>query len=122
MPFLEELGNSRSQCSGSKLPASYSASRRRRLQGAFDRVRGAEAPSAQKTVRTGPYRAPHARRIDQSSADQCKRFLAERLVCVVRRSNDLVDACHALCVGPSSICADAVQPVFTSRPGERPLK
>jgi putative transposase len=37
----------------------------------LDRVRGAEAPSAHRTVRTGPYTAPHARRIDQSSADQC---------------------------------------------------
>ena len=81
------------------------------------RVRGAEAPSAHRTVRTGPYTAPHARRIDQSSADQCGSFLAERLVFVVRRSIGLVDACHSLCVGPSSICAVAVRPVFTSRPG-----
>ena len=82
-----------------------------------DRVRGAEAPSAHRTVRTGPYTAPHARRIDQSSADQCGAFLAAQLVWVVRRSIGLVDACHSLYVGPSSICAVAVRPVFTSRPG-----
>ena len=49
------------------------------------------------------------------------RFLAARSVWVVRRSIGLVDACHSLCVGPSSICAVAVRPVFTSRPGVRLL-
>jgi len=54
---------------------------------------------------------------DQSAADQCGSFLSEQLACVARRSIGLVDACHSLCVGPSSICAVAVRPVFTSRPG-----
>jgi hypothetical protein len=49
------------------------------------------------------------------------RFLAARSVWVVRRSIGLVDACHSLCVEPSSICAVAVRPVFTSRPGVRLL-
>ena len=50
-----------------------------------------------------------------------RRFLAAQLVWVVRRSIGLVDACHSLCVGPSSICAVAVRPVFTSRSGVRLL-
>jgi hypothetical protein len=46
-----------------------------------DRVRGAEAPSAHRTVRTGPYTAPHARRIHRSTSNQCGSFLSERIAC-----------------------------------------
>ena len=34
----------------------------------------------------------------------------------VRRSIGLVETCHSLCAGSSSICAGAVRPVSTSRP------
>ena len=34
-----------------------------------------------------------------------------------RRSIGLVESCHSLCAGRSSICAVAVRPVSTSRPG-----
>jgi len=48
---------------------------------AHDRVRGAEAPSAHRTVRTGPYTALHARRIHRSTSNQCGSCRSERVAC-----------------------------------------
>ncbi len=50
-------------------------------------VRGAEAPSAHRTVRTGPYTAPHASRIHRSTSNQCGSCLLERMACPMSPMN-----------------------------------
>lgn len=54
------------------------------------RVRGAEAPSAHRTVRTGPYTAPHARRIHRSASNQWCSFLSEQMACPITAMNQSV--------------------------------
>ncbi len=43
--------------------------------------RGPQPPSAHRTVRTGPYTAPHARRIHRLTSNQCGNCLSERMAC-----------------------------------------
>src|SRR5450631_4470318 len=49
-----------------------------------------QPPSAHRTVRTGPYTAPHARRIHWETSTQCASFRSDRISCPFRLINQLL--------------------------------